>query len=86
MCGVTKYNMGDYAWHGGGDYGRWWLLMYMPYNQLIGYTLYSFVHVKSYLLLKKIFFIFNIHIYFVNESIVKIMSLEQKFFVKKIIK
>jgi hypothetical protein len=40
----------------------------------------------TYLLLIKIFFIFNINLYLINESKVKIKSLEQKYFEKEIIK
>jgi hypothetical protein len=45
------------------------LLIYMSciVNRLITRDT-NFVYIKSYLLLIKFFFIFNIHLYFINES------------------
>jgi len=62
------------------------MLLYMPCSQSVSYTFTVSIHVKAYLLLIKIFFIFNIHLYLINESRVKINFLEQKYFAKKIIK
>ena len=38
---------------------------------------------KIYILLINVLFIFNIYLYLINESVVKIKSLKQKYFMEK---
>ena len=46
------------------------------------YVIYDtdFIHIKAYLLLINILFIFNIHFYLINESKVKIKYMRKKIF------